>query len=173
MPDATTTKPVRIPPALIGAGILIALLGFGLPSLISSLTVPAAAPAPQAATRADALAPRATAPPPAQNTPGDIGLALVRLVLSLAVVCGGCVLVTRYLGKKGPDAPVPSMVVVASLTVGRCAVHLVRAGERRMLLGTDASGVKALVELPGPDPNSTPSPTPNPFATNVPNAYAA
>ncbi|WP_417936409.1 flagellar biosynthetic protein FliO [Gemmata obscuriglobus] len=85
-------------------------------------------------------------------------------------MCGGCVLATRYLGKKSPDAPTPSMVVVASLTVGRCAVHLVRAGERRMLIGTDSSGVKALVELPSSDPDATTEHTPNPFATNVPNA---
>jgi flagellar biogenesis protein FliO len=30
----------------------------------------------------------------------------------------------------------------------RCIVHLVRAGERRLLLGTDLNGVKALTELP-------------------------
>lgn len=154
MPDADTQKPVRIPPALIGAGVLAVLLGFGLPSLVSQ---PAAQQAPQAAIpaapAAEAFNPRPAPPAPLQQTPGSIGFALLRLVASLAVVCGGCVLVVRWLGKKqAADAPAPTMSVIASLRVGRCAVHLVRAGDRRMLIGTDVSGVKALVELPGADP---------------------
>lgn len=156
MPDATQKRPVRIPPALIGAGVLVVLLGFGLPSLVSQ--PPAQQQAPQAAlpaapaAAAEAFNPRPAPPAPLQQTPGSIGFALLRLVASLAVVCGGCVLVVRWLGKKHADAPAPTMSVIASLRVGRCAVHLVRAGDRRMLIGTDVSGVKALVELPGPDP---------------------
>lgn len=173
MPDATTNKPVRISPTLLGAGVLVILLGFGLPALVSQ---PQAQPQPQPPPQAppagaEAFAPRPGPPALLQNSPGNIGLALVRLVVSLAVVCGGCVLVVRYLGKKKIDTPSSAMIVVASLTVGRCAVHLVRAGDRRMLIGTDASGVKALVELPGAEP--TPELVPNAFLTDVPEAHAA
>ncbi|VTS08701.1 unnamed protein product [Gemmata obscuriglobus UQM 2246] len=54
MPGATPTKPVRIPPTVIGAGVLIVLLGFGLPSLFSVPSVPTAPQTPQAATKAEA-----------------------------------------------------------------------------------------------------------------------
>ncbi|HEY1190304.1 MAG TPA: flagellar biosynthetic protein FliO [Gemmata sp.] len=162
MPNANTKKPVRIPPALLGAGVLVVLLGFGLPALVSPSAPQPAPPAPQAPqAAAETFGPRATAPAPLQQTPGSVGLALLRLVASLTVVCGGCVLVVRWMSKKQTDPPNPSMSVIASLKVGRCAVHLVRAGDRRMLIGTDVSGVKALVELPGPDPASAPDAIPD------------
>lgn len=156
MPGAKPLNPVRIPPALVGVGVLMILLGFGLPLLVSG---PVAAPAPSAATPAAEKAAGAFNPhaaPADQQAPGNAGLALLRLVVALAAVCGGCVLVARWFGNKPREAVDASMTVVASLRVERCAVHLVRAGDRRILIGTDATGVKALVELPGPGPEPVP-----------------
>ncbi len=144
MPDVKPT-PVRIPPALIGVGVLVILLGFGLPLLNSR----GAADAPQAA--AQEFPARANTP-----APPNLGFALLRLVAALGVVCALCVVAARWVGRK-PAAPADAtMVVLASVRVGRCTVHLVRAGERRMLVGTDAAGVKALVELTGPEPEPVP-----------------
>jgi len=70
------------------------------------------------------------------------------MIGSLAVVCALCVLVTRWMGKRG-TADAGNMEVLASLAVdAQCGVYLVRAGERRLVMGIDAAGVKALVELP-------------------------
>jgi hypothetical protein len=57
------------------------------------------------------------------------------------------------------------MTVLAALPVdARCAVYLVRAGERRLLIGTDPAGVKALVELPGAAIEPPPEPPAEPAA---------
>jgi hypothetical protein len=56
------------------------------------------------------------------------------------------------------------MEVLASISVAPCVLHLVRADGRRLLIGTDLSGVKAIIELPGPEPEFPPEP-PLPSAT--------
>jgi flagellar biogenesis protein FliO len=61
------------------------------------------------------------------------------------------------------------MNVLASITLGRCAIHLVKAGDRRLLVGTDPGGVKALVELAGFDPATPRDSLPN---TNPPDELA-
>ncbi len=149
MPDAKQPGPVRIPPALLGVGVLVIALGFGIPALISQQPSPDAAP--PATQAAEAFAPRLTTPPATQS-PGSIGSGLLRLVVALAVVCALSILAVKWIGRKPPQTADPAMQVIASLRVGRCAVHLVRAGDRRLLIGTDVNGVKALVELSGPEP---------------------
>ncbi|MBP3960881.1 flagellar biosynthetic protein FliO [Gemmata sp. G18] len=166
MPDAKKPNPVRIPPVLIGAGVLIIALGFGLPGFISSPTPLPDAP-PRAATEgAAAFAPRPESQAGTSKSPASVGLGLLQLVVALVVVCGLCVITTRWMGRK-PSAPADqSMRVITSLRVGRCAVHLVRAGDRRMLIGTDVTGVKALVELSGPEPE-LPAATPTTETTSI------
>src|SRR6266545_926470 len=144
----TTPKPKRLSPALIGAGVLVIALGFGLPMLTPGAAPEAPAPRDPAAKQA---APAPIQPPAATG----IGASLLKLVIGLVVVCGLCVLVARWMGQKPPATP-GAMEVVASIAVGQCVVHLVRAGERRLLIGTDLGGVKALVELPGPAPELPP-----------------
>ena len=73
------------------------------------------------------------------------------------VVCGLCVLVAKWVGPKTPPAP-GLMDVAASIAVGPCVLHLVRAGDRRLLVGTDPGGVKAVLELPGAPPEAPPDP---------------
>jgi flagellar biogenesis protein FliO len=144
MPDPTPRPARRPPPLLIGAGVLVTAVALGLPQLTS-----APPPAPEKA---------APAAPPAAPA---LLPALARLAGGLVVVCGLCVLATRYLADRPAPAPTGTMDVVASLPIGaRCAVHLVRAGGRRLLVGTDPAGVKCLVELPGTpaDPPAEPEP---------------
>jgi flagellar biogenesis protein FliO len=149
MPDPTPTNPRRSLPLLAGAGVFVMLLGFGLPKL---LTPASPEPAPKAEVASPA--PASVAPPPAAPAAGPgLGMSLLRLVVSLVVVCGLCVLAARYLGPRPAEKAAGAMEFLASLPVGpQCAVHLVRAGGRRLLIGTDPGGVKALVELPGPEP---------------------
>lgn len=152
-PDPAAPKPRPRPsPVLIGTGILVIALGFGLPQL-----APSASPASPKATTADVgnskVAPPAPAPShaPAPASP-EFGTAIARLIGGLVVVCALCVVATRYLNRR-PVEPTGTMKVLASLRVApRCVVHLVRAGDRRMLIGTDATGVKSLLELPGATP---------------------
>jgi flagellar protein FliO/FliZ len=155
MPEPAAPKPrLRPSPVLIGTGILVISLGFGLPQL-----TPSASPTTPKAATADVgnpkVAPAAPVPTPASApTPAapEFGTAVVRLIGGLVVVCVLCVVATRYLNRR-PKEATGTMRVLASLRVApRCVVHLVRAGERRLLIGTDATGVKSLLELPGLEP---------------------
>ena len=101
---------------------------------------------------------RLAATRPANDAPLQVSTGSPAHKASLAVVCALLVLAVKWVGRKPPEtAAVPSMRVVASLRVGRCAVHLVRAGDRRILIGTDVTGVKALVELAGSEPEPAPT----------------
>jgi flagellar protein FliO/FliZ len=156
-------KPTRLSPALIGAGILVIALGFGLPML-----TPGAAPELPRDPNAKQAAP---APIQAPEATG-LGPALLRMAVGLAVVCALCVFVARWIGQKPPAAP-GAMEVVASITVAQCVLHLVRTGGRRLLIGTDLAGVKAVVELPGPEPELPPEPPAAPAAAPSPLDEAA
>ncbi len=140
-PPPPPSRFARLSPGLIGVGVLVIALGFGLPQLVS-VSAPAA-PVPEPVL-APGPTPGAAVEPP---TAAGIGVSLLKLVIGLAVVCGACVFLARWLGPKPPPAHA-AMEVLASIAIGRCAIHLVRAGERRLLIGTDPAGVKALVELP-------------------------
>jgi hypothetical protein len=83
-----------------------------------------------------------------------------------------CILVAKWMGQKPPATP-GAMEVVASIAVGQCVVHLVRAGERRLLVGTDLGGVKALIEMPGPEPETPPEAPPATAETPPPAAPPA
>lgn len=145
----TPTPPARTgsfrpPPLLIGVGILIVALGFGLPYLIPGTPPLQNTPQPE-------VIGQPTSPPhPAHGGVSGLGAMLGRLIGCLVAVCGCCVLIARLVGRQ-PPAPTGTMKVLAALPVdARCSLYLVLARNRRMLVGTDHAGVKALVELPGP-----------------------
>jgi len=150
-PAAPRPPGPRVPPALIGVGVLLAALGFGLPRLTpdAAPTVAAVEPAPQ-----PAAATKPALPTPIAPVDGPaLGASLARLAGSLAVVCGLCVAAARVAARRTAAGPDGAMEVLASLPIaGRSSVYLVKAGERRLLIGMDGGGVKALVELPGPAP---------------------
>lgn len=129
--------PTRRPsPALIGVGVLVVALGLGVPRLLSE---PTAAPA-----AASPAGPGLTA-------------SLARMACGVTVAGGLCVAVTRLIRR--PDAVGPGgMAVVESVAVdARCTLSLVQTGDRRLLVGIDRSGVKAVVELTGPPPVAGPT----------------
>jgi flagellar protein FliO/FliZ len=138
---APPPKP-RVPAALVAAGVLVVAVGFGLPRLV--------APPPAAAT---------AAPSPAADDPG-LRRGLVKLAGCFALVCGGCVLVVQLAAARTPPKPGATRVLAALPLDGRCVVQLVKAGDRRLLVGLDPGGVKALLELPGPPPGPIAPPPP-------------
>ena len=119
------TKARRPHPALIGGGVLVVALGFGVPRLLTPAADPAAAPA----------------------GPG-VGAALLKMTAAVVVAGGLCAVAARYAGKRAAADAGPIAAAAALRIDGRCVLHYVRAGDRRLLVGTDAGGVKALVELP-------------------------
>lgn len=141
-----SAKP-RIPLALVGAGVLVIALGFALPQLTPGSAPVAADPA------ARPTAPTPIAPPAAPS----LVTSLLKLAVGLAVVCGLCVLLAKWVGPKAPPVA-GAMDVAASIAVGPCVLHLVRAGDRRLLIGTDLGGVKAVLELSGAAPEPAPEP---------------
>ena len=154
-PGSTPTAPAtrRPSPYLIGAGVVVIILGFGLPQFLSD------APA----------APAASADGTPAPTPANLGVALLRLAAGLVVVCALCVVATRYANRKRPQQPAGTMQILATLPLGpRCVVHLVRVGERRLLVGTDLGGVKSVVELPGATPEPEADTTTEPGAIAEP-----
>lgn len=151
-PSPSRKATPRVPPVLIGGGILVVALGFGLPRLL--LGSGEGPVRPESAPSAPAL-PAVVKPAIATPSEGPgLGVAIARLVGSLVVVCGFCVLVTRLVTRR-PALPKGKMELAAFLSIDlRCAVYLIRAGDRRLLVGIDPSGVKSLLELPGPPPEA-------------------
>lgn len=166
MPSSAPQPAFRPPPYLIGLGILIIALGFGLPRLVTAFshTEP-----PSASTSAEPVIDSAT-PKPASTHPEtpNLWIGLARLAGGLVIVCGLCVAITRWMSGRS-NATKGTMEVLASLAIdSRCGLHLVRAGDRRMLIGTDYSGVKALVELPVRNLGVSPDPLVEPPLPSTP-----
>jgi hypothetical protein len=149
-PTAQQPTPPRASPALLIGGVLVVALGFGLPALFGGADSGPAAP-----TKRATLAPEPIAPPSA----GNIGLSLLKLAGGLVAMCAVCVLVAKYATPKPPQAP-EAMTVAAALRAGGCTVHLVVTGDRRLLVGTDGSGAKAVLELPFAPPPEVPPEAP-------------
>jgi flagellar biogenesis protein FliO len=75
---------------------------------------------------------------------------LLKMTVGVGVVAVAWVVVARYVGRKSQVVGPSNLGVEASLPIdSRCVLHLVRVGERRLLVGSDSAGVKAVVELPG------------------------
>lgn len=144
--DAIRKSTSRPPPLLIGIGVLVIALGFGLPRLFSGSADPTA----------QVEKPVLESVQTPERT--GLGMTFARLLGGLIVVCGLCILITRWLAQKTPVSQGP-MQVLATLAIDhRCALHLVKANERRLLIGTDLAGVKALIELPGKLTDMLPEP---------------
>lgn len=145
----------KLPPwapwTLLGLGAVLA--GFLLPQFRS---VPAVVESPegQAAPAVGTFKAQAKRdqPQPWVDPPDHTGMFL-RLGVGTVLVLGLCV-VTLRLGKKWltgmqpPPGPDSKMRLVESLSLGnRCVMHLVHVGNRLVLVGTDASGLKTLAPL--------------------------
>jgi flagellar protein FliO/FliZ len=101
------------------------------------------------------LAPRFLSAPDASSTmepaPDYLGF-LLKMVVGTLLFAGACFLAIRRTKPAAPALP-PAMEILATVPIAsRGVVHLVRAGKRRLLLGVDLHGVKAIAELPGPAP---------------------
>lgn len=155
-PAPQDPKPGRAAPLLLLGGALVVVIGFGAPALLGGADAVPPSPA-----QSGKVAPEPIAPPSA----GSIGLSLLKLVGGLAVMCAACVLAAKYMAPK-PATGAQVMSVVAALPVGPCTIHLVRTGDRRLLVGTDSGGAKVVLELP-PAPEPTPEPAP-PTAEEAP-----
>lgn len=135
---APTPSPPR--PGIRSIGLLavgLVVVGFGT-------LVPALLPGPSTASPND---------PASSAGSADLFRPLVKLAVGLVVTAGACVLVARLFGRRPAMPPGGVLEVVDTLAVDpRCTVYLVRAGGRRLLIGSDGAGVKAVLELPGPGP---------------------
>ncbi|MBN9518849.1 flagellar biosynthetic protein FliO [bacterium] len=136
-------------PALIGGGVLVVALGFGLPRLF-----------------ADSPGPAAAEPAAAPGGPG-VGTALLKMGAAVVVAGGMCAIAARYAGQRAAADAGPLAVAAALRIDGRCVLHYVRAGDRRLLVGTDPGGVKALVELPRREPEEPEEPEAAPAAADA------
>jgi flagellar protein FliO/FliZ len=159
----TMSSPTSAPPrpsstftSLVAVGVLVVAAGLLLPRLLSL------SPTPQTAD-ADRLPPSAAAPavlpvsaPPSTVQPAEptgesasLGWVMAKLMFGLAIVAGVCIGVARWSNRTRQTAPTGILSPLAKLAVDpRCVVHLVAAGGRRLLIGVDAAGVKAVLELP-------------------------
>ncbi|QEL13323.1 flagellar biosynthetic protein FliO [Limnoglobus roseus] len=132
MAPTPVAKPA--PNKLVPIGVAVVVAGFVLPQLIGG----------------------SPSPTPATNAPDYVGF-LLKMLLGLGVLAGACVVFVRW-KKPGPVAT-GNMEILATVTLAsRGLVHLVRAGDRRLLIGVDHAGVKAVTELPGPLPSTVVGP---------------
>ena len=109
----------------IGGGLLACLVGLAVPQFFGSNDSKAAGP---------------------ELTP-----IVMRLVVVTAVVLALCAIATRMFGKRMATMATNSdeLELLEVVPVGmHCRVHLVRTGDQLLLVGTDPSGVKSLIELP-------------------------
>ncbi len=133
---------------LAGVGFVVVCLGLFAPKLVNFN--------PSAPTDT-AVSPLDPGMPPAESS---LGWTVAKLAIGVGLVAVVCISVARYVNRKNPPVEPTSLEVLASLPVdGRCVVHLVRAADRRLLIGVDATGVKAVAELPAGVPLPAP-PTP-------------
>ncbi len=131
----TPAKPA--PNKLVPIGVAVVVAGFLLPQLVGGS--PTSTPAASAAGEAP-----------------NYAIFLIKMLLGLAVLAGACIVFVRW-KKPGPVAT-GNMEILATVTLARGLVHLVRAGDRRLLIGVDPAGVKAVTELPGPLPTNVVGP---------------
>ncbi len=128
---------------LAGLGFVVVCLGLFAPKLLNNSPPPSD-------TQAKPLTPAATAD-------GSLGWTVAKMAVGVGLIAVVCIAVARYVNHKSPPPAVTSLQVLASLPVdGRCVVHLIRVADRRLLVGVDPSGVKAVAELPAEVPNPTP-----------------
>jgi len=128
--------------SLVAVGVLVVAAGLLLPRLLSLSPAPVSA-------EVDVPAP-APLPAPAEGAqPSSLVWVLVKLLFGLAIVAGACIGVARWSNRARATAPPGILNALAKLAIdNRCVVHLVSAGNRRLLVGIDAGGVKVLLELP-------------------------
>lgn len=135
MPSASNVPLSRVPsPRMLLLAVAVVVAGFVVPRFFPSISVSPSAPAPS----------------PAPDYAGF----LLKMSAGTLIFAGVCFLVAR---KSKPASPVvpSSLEILATLPIAsRGVVHLVRAGQRRLLLGVDLHGVKTITELPGPMPEA-------------------
>lgn len=135
------TTPLRFTPWMIGIGFAVLLVGFGVPAL----TLPTAS----------ASVPLTSGSSSEVRSTPALGSALTRLTICLLIILGSGVVLARYFNRSRPEPPKSMAVLAAFKLNSHCAIHLIQANNRRLLVGTDWTGVKALVELPGDVPDRT------------------
>lgn len=127
---------------LAGVGFVVVCLGLFAPKLVSTPS------------DAEPVVKQFTTPEESNPTPWGT---LLKMTLGVGVVAMVWVAVARYVGRKQPSVMPSYLGVEASMPIDfRCVVHLVRVGERRLLVGSDSTGVKAVIELPASVREPTP-----------------
>lgn len=156
---AGTTRPSNAFTSLVAVGVLVVAAGLLMPRLLSLSPVPQGDPPDSADTpfqSAPVTKPKSAAPVPSPLTPPPqteeaVSLFWVagKVIFGLAIVSGACIALARWSNRLPPTTSPGVLNPVAKLAVdARCVVHLVNAGGRRLLFGTDAAGVKVVLELP-------------------------
>lgn len=131
-------------------GVMAAFAGSALPQLIAAKKIEPAAPLKQ-----DAAISKLNDPTPAWPDAPSPAAMLARLGVGTAIVLVLCV-GTLLAGKRWlvgarpvPETPGPQRLrLLEVLPLGnRCAVHLLQAGGQQVLVGIDATGMKAVIAL--------------------------
>lgn len=139
-------------PRLAAIGAMVVLAGFLMPRLLPSASPTVNSPSSKAPSP-KTPSPKVQSPTvasPTASTPDYSGF-LLKMLFGTALFTGVCIL---WLRRRDPAPVVASgMQILATVSIGsRGQVHLVQAGPRRLLLGVDLQGVKAIAELPGLPP---------------------
>lgn len=145
---AAPPRPSNSFPTLVAVGVLVIAAGMLLPRLLSLSPVPDADPA-AVTPSADTPAPAPLPPTSEVDEPTPLFWVAAKVIFGLAIVAGSCIALARWSNRLPPATSPGVLNPVAKLAIdARCVVHLVNAGGRRLLLGTDAAGVKVVLELP-------------------------
>ncbi len=143
MANPPTPSVVRTRWLLIGLGAVVIVVGLLVPNLAEKASAPQPIPDRPAELRSEGP---------------DMGAMLLRLVGGTVFVLALCVLTLwlcrRWLGATELGAKRSGRFeVLESLPLGpRCRIHLVRAGDRHLLAGMDAAGLKVLLPVEDQEP---------------------
>lgn len=125
---------------IVSASIFVIAIGILLPRIM-----PIAAPQP--ITAADTTTSSA---PVSIETPA-LSMTVGKIIVGISIIAGTCLLIMKRFAHKPVIIPGGALEFYSALAIDPlCTVSLVRAGTKRMLIGHDVSGVKVMLELPGP-----------------------
>jgi flagellar protein FliO/FliZ len=138
--SASKPAPSLPTPRIMIAGAIVVALGFLAPMLLKPTSTTSAPPS--------ALANNETPNESRSHEPSPMTVVL-KMAVGIGVTALLCVGLTRILNSRTQVATSGPFEHVGSMNLpGPCVVHLVRVGDRKLLVGTDRTGVKAILELP-------------------------
>jgi flagellar biogenesis protein FliO len=157
-----------------GVAALAILAGLLLPKLLSSETVVAKEPTKTEAKGVAAAEYKSPSLPDAPNPQALLGRLFMGTVAVLGMAVASIWVMRRWLPAQKPVHAAPrDLRLIETLHLGqRSSLHLVHLGQREILVGVDAGGIKSIVQLQKPFDDALAETVQNDTVTEAPKLAA-